>query len=59
VKFVYAGNLSKEVGPCEDTCCPCCDAAVIRRRGLRILNRLKDNGVCPECGSKIPGVWAR
>ncbi|MGA2882927.1 MAG: AmmeMemoRadiSam system radical SAM enzyme [Bryobacteraceae bacterium] len=60
LKFVYAGNLPNEVGACEDTCCPCCEAAVIRRRGFRILeNRLKDNGVCPECGSKIPGVWVR
>ena len=60
LKFVYAGNLPNEVGACEDTCCRCCDAAVIRRRGFRILeNRWKDNGVCPECGSKIPGMGAR
>lgn len=60
LKFVYAGNLPNKVGTCEDTCCPTCGAAVIRRLGFRIIeNRLRDNGICPECGSRIPGVWAR
>jgi len=60
LKFVYAGNLPDQVGASENTCCPSCRATLIRRRGFRILeNRLNDNGVCPSCNGKIPGVWAR
>ena len=60
LKFVYAGNLPNQVGASENTCCPSCRATLIRRRGFRILeNRLKDDGVCPDCNARIPGVWAR
>jgi pyruvate formate lyase activating enzyme len=59
LKFVYAGNLPNEVGACENTRCPACAATLVRRRGFRVLeNRLKADGACPECGSKIPGVWS-
>ena len=60
LKFVYAGNLPDQVGASENTCCSSCRATLIRRRGFRILEkRLNDNGVCPGCNGKIPGVWAR
>jgi pyruvate formate lyase activating enzyme len=60
LKFVYAGNLPGEVGTWEDTRCPACNAAVIRRRGFRILeNRAGLDGGCAECGARIPGVWSR
>ncbi|HVP48584.1 MAG TPA: AmmeMemoRadiSam system radical SAM enzyme [Bryobacteraceae bacterium] len=58
--FVYAGNLPGAVGSWEDTLCPACGTAVIRRRGFRILeDRVGEGGVCPQCRVRIPGVWIR
>jgi len=60
LKFVYAGNLPGEVGSNEDTCCPACNSTLIRRRGFRILkNRIGGAGACPDCNTRIPGVWGR
>jgi pyruvate formate lyase activating enzyme len=60
LKFVYAGNLPGDVGPWEDTQCPACHETLIRRRGFRILaNRIGAEGDCPNCGSRLPGVWTR
>jgi len=59
LKFVYAGNLPGRVGAWEDTRCPGCGATLIRRYGLRVLeNRIAEGGLCPECRTRIPGVWA-
>lgn len=56
--FVYAGNLPGKVGAYEDTFCPSCNARVIKRRGYVLLEyRITAEGNCPDCGSKIPGVW--
>ncbi|HEX8560382.1 MAG TPA: AmmeMemoRadiSam system radical SAM enzyme [Pyrinomonadaceae bacterium] len=58
LKFVYAGNLPGRVGRWENTHCPACDALLVERRGYRILgNALGADGLCPDCGEKIPGVW--
>jgi pyruvate formate lyase activating enzyme len=57
LKFVYAGNLPGHVGSYENTFCPECKAALVERRGFRILkNRIK-NSACPDCGAKVPGRW--
>ena len=54
--FVYLGNLAPgEDG--EDTACPGCSMAVIRRRGHRLLACALRDGRCPHCGETIPGVW--
>jgi pyruvate formate lyase activating enzyme len=59
LKFVYAGNLPGTVGEWEDTRCSCCLATLIQRRGFRVLeNRIGSDGLCPECGAPIPGVWS-
>ena len=57
--YVYAGNLPGRVGSLEDTHCPQCATAVIRRRGYTILeNKLAaTGGKCPKCGTRIAGVW--
>lgn len=56
--FVYAGNLPGKVGSLEDTHCPGCGKAVIKRRGYWILeNRLTTEGVCPDCNIPVKGVW--
>jgi pyruvate formate lyase activating enzyme len=59
LRYVYAGNLPGATRNLEDTVCPGCHAAVIERRGFRVLrNRMTADGGCAACGRKIPGVWA-
>jgi pyruvate formate lyase activating enzyme len=53
--FVYLGNVPGH--RLEDTTCPACGTALIRRRGLRTTACHLDRGRCPGCGRKIPGVW--
>jgi len=56
LNFVYAGNLS--VPEWENTACPGCGAILIERRGFRVLrSRLRNDGLCPNCALKIPGIW--
>jgi len=56
--FVYAGNLPGQLRGLEDTHCARCGAAAIERRGFRVLrNRLTEDGACPHCAARIPGVW--
>jgi pyruvate formate lyase activating enzyme len=58
LQYVYAGNLDGRVGDLENTWCPGCRALVIDRRRHHVLqNRLTAEGGCPECGSRIPGLW--
>jgi pyruvate formate lyase activating enzyme len=60
LRYVYAGNLPGMVRELEDTLCPKCRRAVIRRRGYSILEyRLRDDGTCPECGENLAGIWRR
>ena len=55
LKFVYAGNVPGDDG--EQTLCPGCGATLIERTGFHVSqNRLK-GGTCPECRTKVPGVW--
>jgi pyruvate formate lyase activating enzyme len=55
LKFVYAGNIPGSGG--ENSLCPSCRAVMIKRWGFGIEeNRLLD-GCCPQCGTKIAGVW--
>ena len=57
--YVYAGNLPGRVGTLEDTLCPGCSQVLIRRRGYQVFeNKITAVGTCPNCGQKIPGVWA-
>lgn len=58
LRYVYAGNLPGRVGSLEDTHCPHCQRAVIRRRGYVILEyAITAEGKCPDCGTPIPGRW--
>jgi pyruvate formate lyase activating enzyme len=58
LRYVYAGNLPGQVGSLEDTHCPTCGITLIQRRGFSILqNRLSPSGACPQCGTRIAGVW--
>ncbi len=51
--YVYAGNLP---GRGEDTLCPTCGKAVIRRYRYTILENDVREGRCPECDTPIAGV---
>ena len=60
LRFVYAGNLPGRVGDLEHTRCPRCRSLVIERSGYFIQRyRLTPEGACPDCGTAIPGRWAR
>ena len=55
LQYVYIGNIRSKEG--QNTYCPGCKALLIERRGYIILqNRLSD-GLCPDCGTEIYGVW--
>lgn len=55
LNYVYIGNVPGHPG--ENTYCPGCGRAVIKRKGYIITeNNLKD-GKCGFCGRKIEGVW--
>jgi pyruvate formate lyase activating enzyme len=58
LRYVYAGNLPGRVGDYEHTFCPNCHARLIARYGYVILDyRLTAGGACPECGTRLPGIW--
>ena len=59
LQYIYAGNLPGRVGRYEDTRCPSCQTALVRRFGYRILeDRLTGSGTCHRCGFQIPGIWS-
>jgi pyruvate formate lyase activating enzyme len=56
--YVYAGNLPGRVDEYENTRCPRCNKAVVRRHGYRISEyRINAQGACPACGTKTAGFW--
>ena len=55
---VYAGNLPGRVEEYESTSCPNCNQRLIRRSGYVITEyRLTPEGACPNCGTKVAGIW--
>ena len=59
LQFVYAGNLPGSVKNYENTHCPACNAVLVERYAYRIQrDQLSGRGACPQCGAKIPGIWA-
>lgn len=61
LRYVYCGNRSGRVGQHEDTHCHGCGAMLVRRLGYLILeDRLTPaGGLCPDCATRIPGIWER
>lgn len=58
LNYVYAGNLAGRVGDYEDTFCPQCQTKLIERAGYIIRGyHLTRQGTCPNCDTKIPGLW--
>jgi pyruvate formate lyase activating enzyme len=56
LRFVYIGNVPGHPG--ENTYCPGCGKAIIRRFGMAVAENRMKNGACPDCHRKIPGVWS-
>jgi pyruvate formate lyase activating enzyme len=55
LKYVYIGNVPGN--DAENTYCPKCNKAVIKRSGYTILEVNLENGRCKFCGEEISGVW--
>lgn len=51
LRFVYLGNVSEPGG--EDTICPRCGAAAIRRDGYRVAQRETRDGACAACSGDL------
>lgn len=59
LRYVYAGNLPGQVGGYEDTLCPQCGTAVVRRRGFALLEyAITAAGTCRSCDMPIAGRWS-
>ena len=54
LKYVYGGNVWQE--DLENTFCPKCKKATIRRKGYRINCQLRGS-CCPFCQEKIEGIF--
>lgn len=58
LNYIYAGNMPGSVGKYENTICHNCQSSLIDRRGYLILKYLiTAEGTCPDCETRIPGVW--
>jgi pyruvate formate lyase activating enzyme len=58
LRYIYAGNLPGQLPGLEDTSCHACGEVLVKRQGFRVLlNELRSNGLCPACGTQIPGRW--
>jgi pyruvate formate lyase activating enzyme len=55
LNYVYIGNIYGNAG--ESTYCPKCSALLIKRMGYNIIFNKLEQGSCPQCRTKIPGVW--
>jgi pyruvate formate lyase activating enzyme len=57
LRYVYPGNAHGAVGDREDTLCPQCAATLIRRTGFTVRENRMKGPDCPDCGTRIAGVW--
>jgi pyruvate formate lyase activating enzyme len=56
LNYVYIGNVPGHEA--ENTYCPKCRKAVVRRAGYSILEMKVSQGRCAHCGQPIAGVWS-
>ncbi|MBD3369265.1 AmmeMemoRadiSam system radical SAM enzyme [Candidatus Fermentibacteria bacterium] len=55
LNHVYVGNVVTASG--SHTTCPGCGETMIEREGYTVVNNRIEDGMCPECGTEIKGVW--
>ncbi|HEY0004786.1 MAG TPA: AmmeMemoRadiSam system radical SAM enzyme [Pyrinomonadaceae bacterium] len=59
LRYIYAGNLPGRVGRWENTYCPACEELLVERYGYIIrAMRITREGRCPQCSTRIPGIWS-
>jgi len=59
LRYIYAGNLPGRVGTWENTYCPSCNNLLVERYGYLIRQmKIGASGQCPNCTTKIPGIWS-
>jgi len=56
VKYVYMGNVAG--GEWENTYCPRCKEAVVKRVGYKLVEFDIEDGKCGFCGEEIYGLWS-
>jgi len=55
LRYVYEGNIPGEGG--ENSYCYHCKALLIERFGFSVRqNRIREDGCCPDCGTRIDGL---
>jgi pyruvate formate lyase activating enzyme len=60
LRYIYAGNLPGRVGDLENTRCHNCGELLVERFGYLVRSyRVKPDGSCPSCRTRIPGRWAQ
>lgn len=55
LKYVYVGNILSKQG--ENTYCPGCGRALIKRKRFNVRRNKVRNGRCPHCGEEVYGIW--
>jgi pyruvate formate lyase activating enzyme len=56
LQYVYVGNMP---GEGNDTFCPSCGRALIRRHNFGVIFNRMVNDRCPACGEPIAGIHMR
>jgi pyruvate formate lyase activating enzyme len=55
LRYVYAGNVPGDSG--EHTFCWSCKSLLVERWGFQVVSNRISKGTCPDCGTRIDGVW--
>ncbi|HOI74114.1 MAG TPA: AmmeMemoRadiSam system radical SAM enzyme [Syntrophales bacterium] len=55
LKYVYSGNVPGDAG--ESTACASCGKLLIRRWSFTIVENRLQGGVCPQCGTRLDGIF--
>jgi pyruvate formate lyase activating enzyme len=56
LRYVYTGNRPGSGG--ENSYCPCCNTEIISRHGFGVTANRLDGEQCPNCKTRIAGVWS-
>jgi len=55
LRYIYIGNIPGDSR--QDTHCPDCSHAVIRRHGFAVARNELTDGKCPKCETAVAGQW--